>query len=1544
MPETRYIDRPPRIQPELPQGVVEVPAPPSKELQSSSLIQLALPMVTIIGYLLISVFGRGRSLWLMIPMGLSVVASVSYSIYSSRNEKKRLAEIEAAYTERLIELRQQMMQEHDMQRRFYFHNYPEPITMLRIAEDANQVSLHPSTHTHLAMRLWERRTTDTDFGSVRLGKGTLPSTVKYELADGGDIEDPQMRDAVRLVQDSLYVDNVPILLLLRQLPSRPGQEDSSSTRHAVGIAGGNLAGVYALVRSLMMDFSVFQAPTDARLFVLGLEESRSEWVWASSLPHIGGEDAGVAMYFEDEADRAAEKEASKVDQFLKSFRRLLDDRKMRLLDRDSNVDVTHPFVLLVVDLLASPPNDSRLKDLETDPGISLLINEGPQLGAAIIFLVSQPSKVPSGCLVIVDVTTHKPQIDVDIEERPTVAFRYAEVGLNTPRYLGEANILAQRQRLDSFATALAPLAVRKSYGADLPRTVHMLDMLKVKTIEDLRVLTRENWRTSQRPERADWLRVTLGMLSGGDFRTLKFSADADGVHGLIAGSTGSGKSELLMTMILGLAANYDPSIVNFVLVDFKGGGAFKPLENLPHVVDVVTNLGESAVERMFAAITAELNRRQNINTTTESKHIVDYRKRGLHLPYENSARYGKPVQIKDNALYTAPYPHLFVFIDEFAEMIAANPEYKAQLNSITRLGRALGVTLILAAQRPSGVTDQMRANIKFRIALRVETREESSEVLRRPDAAYLPTGIPGRGYLQVGNENIELIQVAWTGAEYDVGSADSNPDVIWLDRPSRADSTRRDDDELPTVYDEMVKMMADLADEAAIPQSKPWPDFLPENMSLQTPFDAAYLEDEMEFVEFVSADNTDRKQAILNVAVSRWLSGELTGWSAVEWNNQTMRPVVGLVDNPYQSEQRPLVVDFRRGHAVIFGASGWGKTVFLRTVLTSLAATHSPEAFHAYVLDFGGRQMNLFRNLPHVGAVITADEDERVQRLLRKLDSTLEQRKKVVTEQGEDNLYNFNRRFPGQALPAILVIIDNFAEFKESYEGLLPLLISIVRESRAWGVHFMVSAELPSALSGKLYSLLTERMALKLSDQTEYSGIVGRGTYVLEDVPGRGFVQVARRALEFQTALPVGEQSEIEGDQETQQLVTLIGIMHKHAATMSPDKRAAQIETLPENISLREILPNRPQLNRLTPHIRPIVGIDDLNLEPWALDLFSHGPHCMIIGPPNTGKTSFMRTLVLSLAHSYTPDEAMLVLVDFQQRLFRYGGELSLADLPHVSETLANSDHITQFVERLQLECRQIEQGNIRRRPIFVIVDNYESFSDDLREKRTILPQLAVLAREYGTSGLHFVIGGSPEITRSPDELRKQIHVPRFGVALDAESVSRLNGRVPRALTLEELPIGRGFVIKSGRTLMVQVATPYSETISDEANLDEFVRKIRAHFKGMTATWQYRAPEDTVTTSNRRPPETMQEQSSVAHSKPIESSSNDVTPMEEDEETTDVYIPLFTMPPGVDVAALRKQLEQLTKMSFDWLMPIDIVNIAREKGLWKPDTAESEED
>ncbi len=1512
MSQKIFIDRPPRIEPELPSGVTIIPNPPEiEENPGQILAQAFLPMVMILGYILVSLLGQGRNLFMMIPMLLSVVATVALAIYANKQERKKREEMETSYKRRISELRRQMESEHEQQRIYYYYNHPDPEKTLTIASDLGRNLAEREEDIRSGTRLWERRPGDYDFMHLRLGISARHSTTIYKISENEKVESPLYREATRLAEDSRLLFDVPVTVPLllavdekerKKVESKSEQEEDDNEaeeqkeitlRHSIGITGTSPEEVHAYLRTMLVDYAAFHSPQDTMLYVAGTNEARQYWRWAYALPHCKEADKSETLCFE-EGEKPAENEADRMRLFWKNIRTILERRRMRLQDKESGADVKLPFLLVVVDVQNQVPEWSCLHDIEAEAAISTILMDGQLLGAAILFLVPERSKIPSRCSAVIEV-------DDDPSDEDSAIFRYAETGFNTLRYVGKTKLVSTQEMARNFSKNLEPCDIRRGYGSSLASTATLLEMLNVTSIDQLQEMARENWRRSMDPKSADWLYTAIGLLSGNEPRVLTFSAKADGVHGIIAGSTGSGKSELLMTLIIGLALNFNPNVLNFVLIDYKGGATFEPFKHLPHKVDIVTNLDQSATARVFSSIIAELDRRQKLNTYTNSKDLVHYRKKGLNLDPERP-----------------PYPHLFIIIDEFAEMIAGNAEYKAQLESITRLGRALGVTLILAAQRPAGVTDQMRANIKFRICLRVETPDDSRELLRRTDAAFLPPGIPGRGYLQVGNENIELIQTAYTGSDYK-GPQEENvaPNVIWLDRPKKSAAQKAT--EPPKLYDVINDMLANLAVQESRPQWRPWPEFLPTQtgtniLTLQTPLDTAYMNDAD--MELLRAFDTQKISGMsLNEKAGEVWEKDF-GWSGIQWGKNAMRPLIGLIDNPYQASQKPLRIDFTNGHAVVFGASGRGKTTFLRTVISSLALTHSPGELHIYILDFGGRALSIFQDLPHVGAVITSEEEERVKRVLRKINEIIDQRQIFFSEAKVNSLDSYNLANPDKRLPAVLVVLNNFAEFKEYYEGLMEPFISLIRGSRAYGMHFLLTADVPAALTGKLFNLISERFTLKLSDASEYSTIVGRGVPAdLSPVPGRGYVRVGNIPLEFQTALSFPPQ---DGDSDG------LGKISKMCMRMTEiwgnnwkGEKPSTIETLPLRVSLENLIKQAsvPETRRLN----AIVGLDDRSLQPALINIERQGPHMVVIGPPFSGKTTTLRTMIISLAQNYSPDEFIMVLVDFSRKLWK-GNETSLADIPHVVETITDVEELDAFLENMQVECADFEV-NPKRRKILIVIDNYDAFTEESSRKKTAFFEgMAALVRKYQTAGVCIIIAGSVSIVNASDDLRKVVTAPNFGIGLkNSDSVNRLNGKFPRSLADVELPMGRGFTVRSGITAMLQIATPYTNDEDIEGSLDSWVKAIQQRYPQKKVQWLNQSGSDKGKNVKAKDTSKKSKKDEIPHA-PAPSSS-----------------PKVVGETKYDIEKLKKQLAEngMPESLLSILSPNDILNNARAMGLIK---------
>ncbi len=1457
MNEPIYIDRPPRIQPELPFDEIEIPAPPEKQEDGNArLVQVALPLMTIVGYILVgSLGGVGRNPLFILPMALSVLASVAYSFYSFRKEKQKLAEMAQAYSDRLVEMTKEMNISHDMQRRFYRYNYPDRLTTFRLVNSARVEAEKAERTLRSESRLWERRTEDDDFGVIRLGMGTLPSTVTYALSQVDNYEDPQVREALKLQDDSQFVTDIPVIISLRTPHEDKKEEDEEASSgdqeekqkeeawasrtpvtHALGIAGDAQA-VYAYARSMLAHYVVFHAPGDAKLYVLA--GGRKEWGWTENLPHSRKDDQSQYLCFTEdikesaEANFFAEDEEGALGQYLEGIRKILAQRKIRLSERDENAsgaDPTLPFLLMVVDLLDAGGDDSPLKELESDAAISIMLEEGAQLGAAVVFLVPERSKVPGGCTAVIEIERTTPATNSKIEQVQKLHFRYAEVGVNSFRYVGQADAVGRPEEMLFLSGQLAQLRIREGFGANLNRAVPFMDLMGYGSLKELHDDTWAKWQDSIKPKYGNWLRCKIGMMAGNKPRTMVFSAKRDGVHGMVAGSTGSGKSELLISLISGMAITYDPTVLNFVLVDYKGGGAFKGFDELPHCVDIVTNLAADGVTRMFTAIQSEMMRRQALNVETGTKNIVDYRQKGLHLTHH-------------------PYPFLFIIIDEFAEMIADRAEFKGQLESITRVGRAQGVSLILAAQRPSGVTDQMRSNIKFRISLRVETPGESREMLRRSEAAFLPSDIPGRGYLQVGNDEIELMQVAYTGDKVIDPNRGPQAPVIWPERGDTYDASA--DQEPPELYKYIVTMLDKMSKEHGIEKQRaPWPDFLPNRLSLsellvspdQT-IPAITSAEYLAGVDKIMLGQAHDETLTLNPAVNKWLNGE-NGWlPRLDWENYAMRPVVGLVDNPYAAKQLPLVIDLPRGHVALFGASGWGKTSFIRTLVVSLAASHSPNHVHMYLLDLGGRNLGVLGELPHVGAVIIPDAEgyeERVEQLLRELDDIVEQRKTILNNAGVPDLYKYNDANPADPLPAILVAIDNFVEFRETFGGdgdadvetVFDKFVGLARQAKPYGIHFVITANQLGILSSQLQSLFTERLTLKLADPTEYRTVVGGAVPDIGDVPGRGYAKIGHLPLSLQIAQPIDLRRDGGEANETRELEQYAQSMQEFIASSGYQYRApVRVDALPRSILFKQILARDleleinesflPELKQraaqrwadslnpeLADWLKVTVGVVSGNrLREMHFEAKKDGVHGMIAGGTGSGKSELLMTLIVGLALNYDPSVLNFVLVDYKG-----GGAFQpFRELPHCVDIITNLNKsaVKRFFTAINAEMQRRQKLNadtatkdiveyrakglhLTNEPyphLYIIIDEYAEMITDNPEFKDELDSITRVGRAQGVN----LLLASQRPTGVSDQMRANI---KFRICLRVEQVdtSREMLRRSDAAFLPNGMPGRGYL------------------------------------------------------------------------------------------------------------------------------------------------------
>ena len=641
-----------------------------------------------------------------------------------------------------------------------------------------------------------------------------------------------------------------------------------------------------------------------------------------------------------------------------------------------------------------------------------------------------------------------------------------------------------------------------------------------------------------------------------DLVQLNLHEKAHGPHGLIAGTTGSGKSETIQSYVLSLAVNFHPHDVGFLLIDYKGGGMAHLFKKLPHLLGTITNLDGAQSMRALVSINAELKRRQRLFNRYEVNHINQYQKK-----FKNG-------EAKE------PLPHLFLISDEFADLKVNQPDFMKELVSSARVGRSLGVHLILATQKPSGVVDdQIWSNSRFKLALKVADRSDSMEMLHTPDAAEITQA--GRAYLQVGNNEVyELFQSAWSGADYqpdkdelgiedhtiyrinDLGQYEVlNQDLSGLDL---ADEIK----EVPTELDAIVENIQLLAENQEIaPLPQPWLPPLRERMTL----------DELEAVDFHK-----------------------------EWNKKPsdLELLIGMADIPQAQKQEPVSINLSKdGNILLYGSPGTGKTTFLQSTAMDLARKYSPKDVTLYLMDFGTNGLAPLSHLPHVADTLLLDQTEKVAKFVRIMERELNRRKKLLSDYGVGTI-DLYRQASGQEEPTIVILLDSYEAMKEEpFEAeLFKILMRISREGLSIGVHLIMTAGRQSNLRATLYANFKHQMTLKQNDVGEVRTILGSTPLAatMEDIKGR--ILMKRDEVDVvQLALPVA------GISDAQVINNLRAEVARIQEAWTGETPQA-IPMVPEELTEKDFYSRTDVLKLLSQEIIPL-GLDIETVKPMGWNL-----------------------------------------------------------------------------------------------------------------------------------------------------------------------------------------------------------------------------------------------------------------------------------------------------------------------------------------------------
>ncbi|WP_309244312.1 FtsK/SpoIIIE domain-containing protein [Micromonospora parastrephiae] len=810
------------------------------------------------------------------------------------------------------------------------------------------------------------------------------------------------------------------------------------------------------------------------------------------------------------------------------------------------------------DILVVLDGARRLRSL---PGVTQILREGPSVGVHAICIDTEEKLLPEECQAVV-----AEQADGTLLVTRTLAAPVSGVHPD----------LISLNWLRSVARALAPL--RDTGGADdgaaLPDASRLLDVLGMEPPEPDAVAAR--WTTGGRTTEA-----VLGVSLDGPFA---LDLKRDGPHALVAGTTGSGKSELLQTLVASLAVANRPDAMTFVLVDYKGGSAFKDCVLLPHTVGMVTDLDTHLVSRALTSLTAELRRREHILAEAGAKDIDDY------------------VDLLRREPTRTPMPRLLIVIDEFASMIRDLPDFVAGLVNIAQRGRSLGIHLVLATQRPGGVVSpEIRANTNLRIALRVTDSSESQDVLNAPDAASISKSTPGRAFVRLAQSSLVPFQAGRVGG-FRPGVRTTARQVPWLAPLSWPDLGRS----APTRPGVKAEPSAELTDLAVLveairgasvqldipPQHSPWLPALPNNL-------------------IVDALPAARGSGYHLPSVA-----------------------YGLLDLPAQQDQMPLELDLGTlGHLHVIGSSRSGRSQTLRTISGTVARTHSAADVHLYGVDCGNGALLALNDLPHCGAVVQRTEAERLGRLFGRLVAELGRRQQLLASTGSASLVEYRAGVAeGERPPHVLLLLDRFEVFDKTFAdydngNIMAALLTLLREGAGAGIHVVLAGD-RSMFSTRISSTTDDKLVLRLTERSDYS-MVGINYRQLPDEIEAGRAIRAVDSAEAQIALLAEDSS---GQGQARALAEIAETAGRRDADLADAARPFRIDVLPDELTLAD---TRTLVRPASP-LWTMLGVGGDELTAIGPDL-ENIPTFILAGPPRSGRSTTLLTMVAGLLEKGTP-------------------------------------------------------------------------------------------------------------------------------------------------------------------------------------------------------------------------------------------------------------------------------------------------------------------
>lgn len=1318
-------NRPPRlIPPERPTNFRLPKKPAERQGRAIPWLMAILPVVGAV--MMAWLFGR----WTFLAMAALTPIMVFGNYFMNKKQgKKTHAERVAEYREtmaRVTKDAEDALLAESYARR---HAAPDPATIL-------------SSATGPRTRLWERRRTDDDHLLLRVGTHEMESEVVLHDPD----QDDHKREVIWKIPDA------PVTVPLR-------------THGVVGFAGtgdsARAAGRWAVAQTV-----VLHSPIDVSLYVLTDATGRDSWEWLRWLPHARptvGQDATATLGCD------AETVAARIAELVA----ILDARKeaaKKSYAKTSSFE--DPDIVIVFD------GSRRLRSL---PGVIKLLREGPQVAMYSICLDEEERFLPGECQAVVvaestagDTSGSSWLLQQALPQgfpgsplpgfgaampgapgahpaHPGAMGGAAHPGIEQPAAGRPDRLRVQQAGSDRLrdvrpewvspawcelvARSLAPLRdiSGESEDAALPAASRLLDVLELEPPTSSAIAMR--WRL-----RDESTMAVIGESYDGPFG---IDLRRDGPHGLIAGTTGSGKSELLQTIVASLAVANTPENMTFVLVDYKGGSAFKDCVQLPHTVGMVTDLDNHLVERALRSLGAELTRREHILAGVGAKDIEDYQDLRRREPGRHSAM-----------------PRLLIVIDEFASMVRELPDFVKGLVNIAQRGRSLGIHLLLATQRPTGVVSpEIRANTNLRIALRVTDNVESNDVLNAPDASSISKSTPGRAYVRLGAASLVPFQSGRVGGRRP-GAKDPAASRPWVERldwfnlgrpqPRPPKNEARQDEEI-TDLKVLVSAVVEANRGLGIPaQHSPWLPPLGERILLD---------------ELPPARTTDALPAI----------------------------PYGVEDLPDRQDRQAMAIDFRTfGHLLVGGAPRTGRSQLLRTIAGSIARHVSSQDVHLYGIDCGNGALNVLTRLPHCGAVVGRNQVERVKRLIKRLNAEIGRRQEILAA---DALADISEQraaaAPDKRLPHIVVLLDRWEGWLSSLGevdtgALTDDLYLILREGASVGVHLVIVGD-RTVLTGRISSLSEEKFTFRLSDRVDYSAVGLNGRKMPEDIPaGRIFRGVA--GTEIQVA---ALSDDLSGQGQAAALTAIGEAAARRDADVPRARRPFRVDVLPSRLTFADAWEMRdPETSE--GRLWALVGVGGDELTGFGPDLGTGTPAFVVAGPPKSGRSS----VLLNLAESFLAKGVRLVVCT-----------------PRMSplSALVGRDGVVGHLSGGKLTDDQVNEamaGASRQEPVVLLMDDGE----DLR-KCDAADALKTLITRGAERGTGIVLGGdADEVCSGYIGWQPEVKKARRGVLLSPRNQRQgdlIGTRLPRSVVVDQVQPGHGILhLGDGAPVSVRIPLP----------------------------------------------------------------------------------------------------------------------------------------